>query len=204
MLDSGWIAGLFDRFGLTGVFLATLLEYACLPLPSEVLLPLAGCMAASAGIAPALMVFVTVAAGVAGSAVCYALGAFGGRPLLNRMLKHFPAALSQLEKTEKWHQGTGGLSVMLARVVPLFRTWISFVSGICRQRFSFFLLYSTVGIIVWNTALVLSGYLLFTAGHTLPGFVRFLPAVGWLTLLVFFMVQKKRAAAEKHSARQRA
>ncbi|HIT69218.1 MAG TPA: DedA family protein [Candidatus Aphodomonas merdavium] len=199
MLESGWASDLFAQFGLLGIFAATALEYACLPMPSEVLLPLAGYIAASSGIPLALTVSVTVFAGVAGSALCYALGALGGRPLLERLFSRFPPALRQLQRTEEWHKGAGGLSVMLARVIPLFRTWISFVAGICRQPFWFFMLYSCMGIIIWNTVLIWGGYAMYSAGRAMPGYIRFLPAVGWLLLLSVLWLQRRRAAkrAEK-------
>ncbi len=183
MLDASWASACFERFGLWGIFLFNVLEYACLPMPSEVLVPLAGFAAATAGVPAVLTVFVTVAAGLAGSLICYALGAYGGRPLLERLLRRFPAACGQLDKTEKWHKTTGGLSVMLARVIPLFRTWISFVSGICRQPLAFFLLYSAMGIIVWNSVLVLGGYWMAAGGKSLPGAVKYLPAAAWAGLL---------------------
>lgn len=197
MPQAEWAVELLSQFGLAGIFVATALEYACLPMPSEVLLPLAGSLAAAAGLPLALTVSVTVLAGLTGSALCYALGALGGRPLLRRLLCRFPAALRQLEITECWHRRTGGLSVMLSRVIPLFRTWISFVAGLCRQSFPHFLLYSAMGIIVWNTLLVWGGYLMYTAGRELPGFVRFLPVAAWLALLAVLWVQKKRANARK-------
>lgn len=192
MLDAAWTGAFFERFGLWGIFLLNVLEYACLPMPSEVLLPLAGFAAAAAGVPAALTVFVTVAAGLLGSLICYALGAYGGRPLLERLLRRFPAARGQLEKTESWHKTTGGLSVMLARVIPLFRTWISFVSGLCRQPVAFFLLYSAIGIIVWNSVLVLGGYWMAAGGKSLPGAVKYLPAAAWAGLLGTQLWRRKK------------
>jgi len=163
-MDVAWAVGALEQYGLLGVFIVLSLEYACFPMPSEVLLPAAGLVLAAARIPLALGIAISVAAGLTGSAFCYAIGAYGGRPLINRLLKRFPRAQNGLARTEEWQKKTGGLSVMIARVIPIFRTWISFVSGFTRQPFRVFALYSSIGIVIWNTLLMGSGYYLFTSG----------------------------------------
>lgn len=163
-MDMGWAMGVLERYGLLGIFAVLTMEYACFPLPSEVLLPVSGLAAAAAGIPLALVVGVSVLAGVLGSSVCYTLGFLGGRPLVDKLLDRFPRARRGLAKTEQWQAETGGMSVMLARVIPIFRTWISFVSGFMRQPYGTFALYSGIGIIIWNTVLLGSGYYLYTSG----------------------------------------
>ncbi len=159
-----WAVEALKQYGLSGIFLVIALEYACLPMPSEVLLPLAGLSAAAAGIPLVLVVAVSVFAGLIGSCICYAVGAWGGRPALNALLKRFPKALNTFGKTSAWQEEIGGLSVMIARVIPLFRTWISFAAGMSHHPIGSFMLYSTIGIIIWNTVLIGSGYYLYLGG----------------------------------------
>lgn len=203
-MDLSWAISALEQYGLLGIFLVIALEYACLPMPSEVLLPLSGLAAAAAGIPLALVVAVSVLAGLLGSAACYAIGAIGGRPLLNRMLRRFPKALAALESTSRWQADTGGLSVMVARVIPFCRTWISFAAGLARQPFGWFALYSSIGIIVWNSLLIFSGYYLFLSGVAIQasGSLWLLPVCGFgLTALAFvirhFIKKRRRQAASE-------
>ena len=193
-MDWGWAVTALEQHGLLGIFVVVALEYACLPMPSEVLLPLAGLAAAAAGFPLALVTAVSVLAGLTGSALCYALGAYGGRALLERLLRRFPRAWAQLEETSRWQAETGGLSMMVARVIPLFRTWISFVAGIVRMPFGAFALYSAMGMIVWNTVLLGAGYSLFVTGATMDGLSWVLPAGGLLMLVGGFVVRRLLAA----------
>ncbi len=197
-MDMGWAVETLTRYGLWGIFIVVGLEYTSLPLPSEVILPLSGLAAAAGDLPLPLAVAVSVLAGLAGSTVCYLIGAFGGRPLLEKLLGRFPRAMRTLDTTDAWLAKMGGLSVMLARVIPMFRTWVSFAAGLSRQPFGAFLLYSTMGIIVWNTALILSGYYLYASGVAtyVLEYLWLLPiAVSAITLGVIFLRRRKRRAA---------
>ncbi len=199
-MDIGWALRALEQHGLSGIFWIVLLEYACFPLPSEALLPLAGLAAAASGVPLALVVAVSVVAGLSGSSVCYALGALGGRPLLDKLLKRFPKAAQSLDQTRGWQSAAGGLSVMVARVIPVFRTWVSFASGLARQPYVAFLLYSAMGIIVWNTLLLSGGYYLYLSGATLAGTqgIWLLPVCALVLTLAGFLIrrhQKRRRLA---------
>ena len=180
------------QYGLLGIFIVVMMEYACLPMPSEVLLPFAGMAASAANLPLALVVAVSVLGGLAGSALCYAIGAWGGRPTLERLLHRFPKALEMLDSTSVWQQNMGGLSIMTARVIPLFRTWISFAAGIARQPFGPFMLYSSVGILVWNTLLLLSGHYLLAASvaANVAGQLWLVPALALTAMLIIALVRK--------------
>ncbi len=200
-MDLSWATQALEQYGLPGIFLVIALEYACLPMPSEVLLPLAGVAAAAAGIPLALVVAVSVFAGLVGSAICYAIGAWGGRPVLEGLLKRFPKALRALDSTSEWQTQMGGLSVMIARVIPLFRTWVSFAAGLARQPFGPFMLYSAMGIIVWNTILIGSGYYLGVAAQA-AGNPWLMPAVGFSLALIAFLVRLLIKKRRQHAAQE--
>lgn len=201
-MDVSWALELLERYGLLGIFLAVAMEYACLPMPSEVLLPVAGLASAAANLPLALVVAASVAAGLVGSAACYALAAWGGRPLLERLLRRFPRAFQSLENTSAWQSRAGGLSVMLARVIPLFRTWVSFAAGLGRQPFGSFMLYSAMGIIIWNTVLLASGYYLYRSGVALgiADKLWILPVVCVLAVLAGGLARRCIAKRRQHAA----
>ncbi len=194
-----WAVQALSRYGLPGVFAVVAMEYACLPLPSEVVLPLSGMLAAATGMPLPLIVATSVLAGLVGSTGCYCVGAWGGRPLVERLFRRMPRALSALDGVDAWQADFGGLSVMVARVIPVFRTWVSFAAGLSRQRFGSFVLYSTMGIIVWNTALILAGYYLYASGVALrlDGFLWVMPVVGMAVTTVFFLLRRKKKAAKQ-------
>lgn len=191
-MNLDWAVQLLEHYGLIGLFVVVMLEYACLPMPSEVLLPLSGLATAAAGIPLALVVAVSVLAGLCGSSICYALGAFGGRPLLNKLLHKFPKALKSLDAAEAWQKENGGPSIVTARMIPICRTWISFAAGMALQPYWAFTLYSSMGIIVWNTLLIGSGYYLYISGVAIQsnGITWLLPVIGVLVGLLSFFIRK--------------
>ena len=147
-----------ESYGFFAVFVLILLEYACFPLPSEVILPLAGAMAAGSGWAFFPVLGWSVAAGVAGSLLCYGVGFFGGRPLLEAWKRRFPKTRRGLEASQATYERYAILSVGVGRLIPLCRTYISLIAGISRQRLPGYLLSTAAGVTVWNLVLIGLGY----------------------------------------------
>ena len=158
-----WATQALEQYGMIGVMFVIMLEYCCLPMPSEVLLPFAGVLLAASKTPFVLAVACSVLAGVVGSCFCYCVAAWGGGIFADK-ISRFPKASAALEKTMKWQHEMGGLSVMIARVIPIFRTWVSFAAGFARQPFGSFALYSAIGIILWNAVLLGSGYYMYHTG----------------------------------------
>lgn len=154
------IFSLISQYGMFAIFVIIMLEYACFPLSSEVVLPFSGIVAAQLGHKVTVVITVSLIAGVLGSTFCYILGKIGGNTLMNAMLKKFPKAAAKFKKTCEWQQRYGKVSVMLARVIPIFRTYISFAAGITNQNYLVFIVFSSIGILSWNTILISCGYFL--------------------------------------------
>jgi len=138
----------------------------------------------------------SVLAGVVGSCICYCVAAWWGNLFTAKILNRFPKASATLEKTLQWQHSMGGLSVMIARVIPIFRTWVSFAAGFAKQPFGTFALYSTIGIILWNTALLGSGYYLYHTGIAMASTGRLwlmplIVAVAFAGVLMFRRWRKK-------------
>jgi membrane protein DedA with SNARE-associated domain len=164
---------IYDAIGYVGVAFAVALETFIPIIPSEVIVPMAGWKvsqsAADASVlepltqAPWTFIGVLAAAtlgAVAGSLAGYLIGAWGGRPLLDRYGRYVHIYPDDLDRADAWFARYGSWAVFFARMVPLLRALINYPAGIARMPLGRFLLFSTLGSLPWNAALILAGYLL--------------------------------------------
>jgi membrane protein DedA with SNARE-associated domain len=164
---------LYDAVGYVGVAVGVGLETFVPILPSEVIVPMAGWKVAQSGADPAVvewltaqpwtfigvMVAATIGAAV-GSLAGYLIGAWGGRPLLDRYGRYIHIHPDDLDRADAWFARYGGWAVFLARFVPLLRALINYPAGVARMPIGRFLLFSILGSIPWNLALVTAGWVL--------------------------------------------
>ena len=155
-----FFTSLFEQYGLLGLCLMILLEYACFPISSEIVLPFCGAFAKSYGISFFLLIPGSVLAGMMGTSFCYFIGRLGGSKVLTMLKTRFPKTKKGIEASEEKMERFGALAVCFGRVIPLCRTYIAFIAGSVKQPFSQFLSYSFFGITVWNCILIGLGYLL--------------------------------------------
>lgn len=151
---------LFEQYGLLGLCLMILLEYACFPISSEIVLPFCGAFAKSYGISFFLLIPGSVLAGMLGTSFCYFIGRLGGAKVLTFLKTRFPKTKKGIEASEEKMERFGALAVCFGRVIPLCRTYIAFIAGSVKQPYSQFFSYSLFGITVWNCILIGLGYLL--------------------------------------------
>lgn len=154
------ILNIIGNFGYLGIFLAVYLEYACFPLPSEVILPFVGLLAATGNVTFIGALTVSVIAGILGSITCYYIGYFGGSILLDKIQEKFKGSRKSIEKINHLINKYQKTSIFFTRLLPLTRTYISLVVGSIKLNLSHFLLYSLGGIFIWNTFLISIGYFL--------------------------------------------
>lgn len=154
------ILNIVNNFGYIGIFLAIYLEYACFPLPSEVVLPFVGILAATGNVTFIGALLVSIIAGVLGSLTCYSIGYFGGSVLLEKLQFKIPSSKKSIEKINYFINKYKKASIFFTRLVPLTRTYISLVAGTLKMSIYHFLFYSLGGILIWNTFLVSIGYFL--------------------------------------------
>ncbi|MBB2922758.1 DedA family protein [Cellulomonas cellasea] len=158
---SDWAVGLMDTLGAPGTGLAVALENLVPPVPSEVILPLAGFAAAQGRLALLDVLAWTTVGSLVGAVLLYGLGAALGRDRLRRVVDRMPLVrLEDLDTAEAWFARYGAAAVLVGRVVPLVRSLVSVPAGVERMVLWRFVLLTTVGSAVWNTALVLVGYAL--------------------------------------------
>lgn len=154
------LTSLLKKYGLLGLCLMILLEYACFPISSEIVLPFCGAFAKSYDISFFLLIPGSVLAGLLGTSLCYLIGRIGGTRVLTFLKTRFPKTEKGITASEKKMEQYGALAVCFGRVIPLCRTYIAFIAGSVKQPFGQFLTYSFFGITVWNCILISLGYLL--------------------------------------------
>ena len=161
---------MYDAVGYVGVAVAVALETIVAPIPSEVILPMAGWKvsqsAADATIVEPLTgqpwnlliaIAVATVGSVVGAIVGYAIGAWGGRPLLDRYGRYVGIGGPELDRADRWFERWGSWAVFLGRMVPLVRTFVSYPAGISRMPIGRFVAFSALGSLPWNAALIYAG-----------------------------------------------
>ncbi len=165
---AGWAVSVMEALGAPGAGLLIALENLFPPLPSEVILPLAGFAASQGELSLTAALLWTTAGSVVGAVVLYWIGALIGRDRLRRIVARVPLLrLSDVDKTEAWFARHGTKAVLFGRFVPIFRSLISVPAGVERMRFGVFLLYTTLGSAIWNTVFVVAGYVLGENWHVI-------------------------------------
>lgn len=163
---------MYDAVGYLGVAAAVALETIVAPIPSEVILPMAGWKvsqsAADAGVLEPLtgqpwnlllVIALATVGSVVGAVVGYAIGAWGGRPLLDRYGRYVGIGADELDRADRWFERWGAWAVFLGRMVPLVRTFVSYPAGISRMPLGRFVAFSALGSLPWNAALIYAGLL---------------------------------------------
>lgn len=154
-----WAVSLMDTIGAPGAGLAIALENLFPPLPSEIILPLAGFSAARGTFSLAEALLWTTLGSVVGALALYSLGAWLGAERLKAITRRLPLMqVSDVEKAEAWFARHGGKAVLLGRMIPLFRSLISIPAGVERMPLARFTLLTALGSAVWNTIFVVAGY----------------------------------------------
>ena len=142
------------------MFVVVYLEYLNMPgVPSGIVMPAAGILISKSNLSFISVIIASVLAGILGSVTLYYIGYFIGKPFLNFCNKKFPKAQKTTERIIKWNEKHRGREIFIARLIPFLRTFISAVSGVFRINVFQFIVYSVVGIVIWNTSLVTVGYL---------------------------------------------
>jgi membrane protein DedA with SNARE-associated domain len=158
----------YAAFGYAGVVLAMTIESAAIPVPSELILPLAG-FSIARGVPEPLTgapwsYWGAVAAGVAGntlgSLIAYAVGAFGGRPLLERYGRYVLISRHDLDLADRHFARYGDMTVCFSRLLPIVRTFISVPAGVARMPLPRFVAFSVLGTVPWVMLLVWGGVVL--------------------------------------------
>ncbi|MFG3558123.1 DedA family protein [Micromonospora sp. NPDC047557] len=158
---TGWVASVIDATGPVGVALLVALESIVPPIPSEIVLAMAGFLAHEGRFNVVLVVLAATVGSLVGALVLYWLGAALGEERLKRWLDRIPLVdRDDLEKADRWFERHGRWAVLIGRVVPVVRSLVSVPAGANRMPLGEFVLLTTIGSGVWNALIVGAGYAL--------------------------------------------
>jgi membrane protein DedA with SNARE-associated domain len=159
-----WITDLIYSTGYFGIILLMFVENVFPPIPSELIMPLAGFMVTKNQFTLAGIIIAGTFGSVIGALPIYYLGAKLGKDRLVKFAdKHgrwFAFSADDIERSQQWFERHGGKAVFLCRLVPGLRSLISFPAGVNKMPLVSFLLYSTIGMGIWTTFLAVTGYIL--------------------------------------------
>ncbi|WP_083733885.1 DedA family protein [Actinomadura sp. CNU-125] len=208
---AGWATDLMEQLGAPGAGLAIALENLFPPLPSEIILPLAGFTASQGKMNLIAALIWTTVGSVVGALALYGIGAIIGRDRIRRLVARLPLVkIEDLDRTEAWFAKHGAKAVFFGRMIPIFRSLISIPAGVERMPLSKFMLYTTLGSALWNTIFVMAGYGLGDQWHKVEEYVgvysKGVLAVVGVAVLVFiaFRIVKSRKDGNGNGGAHRA
>lgn len=169
------------KMGYMGIFIFMVIEYASIPIPSELILPFFGISAAEGHESLIPIIIISTLAALIGSVICYYIGVFGGRPLIEWIQKKLPKTEPYFDKLAVWFVKYGKASILVARVLPVVRTYVSLIAGAEKIRFLPFISYSTIGILIWNLILILLGYFV---GNNMSLIQEIISRYTWATIII--------------------
>lgn len=176
-----WVTSVIDALGYVGVAILVALESVFPPIPSEVVLPLAGFHAGRGGASLPGMIAAATVGSVVGALVLYGVAAWIGPERLRRFVvrygRWFRLTTADLDKAEGWFDRRAEAAVLVGRCAPLIRSLISVPAGFRHMSLLRFTLYTTLGSLAWNIALISAGAVLGDRWHEVGDVVGLLQAV---------------------------
>ena len=197
------ITSTISSWGYVGIFSLMLIEASSLPVPSEVILPFSGYLISHGYLNFYLTVLISTLAGIMGSLIDYYIGLKGTNLLSRRKVfdKLFFDKM-RLETAERWFNKYGAFVVFAGRMVPGFRTLISFPAGAVKMRLTKFIAYTTAGCLLWNAVLISIGVYVGANWGEVAGVSRYI-IIGFLaTVLVtfiVFLIRRRKGTLPKRS-----
>jgi membrane protein DedA with SNARE-associated domain len=207
---SGFIVAVISAMGYGGVCLLMAIESACIPLPSEIIMPFAGYLV-SKGEMNIWGVGIAGAVGcVLGSLVAYWVGMYGGRPLIEKYGRYVLISRQDLELADRWFGRYGEVIIFTSRLLPAIRTFIAFPAGVARMNLPRFVLYTFAGSLPWCLGLAYVGQKLgekWNKDETLKtlfhrfdfviGIIGLLAVIWWVRRHLKHLKEDKASAAQK-------
>ncbi|MDF2628830.1 MAG: associated Golgi protein-like protein [Symbiobacteriaceae bacterium] len=186
-------------FGYWGVAFGMFVESACIPLPSEIVLPFGGFLASQGTITFTQAVLAGQLGGLGGSILAYGIGRYGGRGLLERYGKYILISRHEMDVADRWFAQRGEMTVFLTRLLPGIRTFISLPAGIAGMNFGKFIFYSFLGMLPWSFLFTYAGFRLGNSWSLVRQYLHkfdlviivvLLAAVGWF---IWYKLRRREA-----------
>jgi membrane protein DedA with SNARE-associated domain len=199
-----WITEFMEQFGYLGVFLMIALENVFPPIPSEVILTFGGFMTTYTDLTVLGVIISATLGSVVGAVILYWVGYLLNVDKLEKIIDRWGHVLrvskEDIHKADAWFDKYGYWTVLFCRMIPLIRSLISIPAGMSKMKFHLFLLFTTIGTLIWNIILVLVGA---AVGESWESIVEFMDvysnityaliAIGGILFLVWFFRRKRTA-----------
>lgn len=185
---------LIRRVGYAGLFALMALESALVPIPSEIVMPLAGFLVQRGSLDFTLVVVTSSLANLAGSLAAYAVGASLGRAFVERYGRYLLLSEEHLRTAERLFEKWGHWVVLVGRMMPAVRTVISLPAGVAGMHVSRFAVYTFIGSLPWNAALTYLGFLLGEGWEVVGLYMPYIDAaaIALLALATVFLLLRAR------------
>ena len=178
-----FIIAVLSSLGYLGVVLLMAIESACIPLPSELIMPFAGYLVFKGALTLWGVALAGAAGCVLGSLVAYYVGLWGGRPLVMKYGRYLLISHHDLDLADRWFARHGDITILIGRLLPVVRTFIAFPAGVARMPLLKFVIYTFVGSLIWCWALAWLGQTLGEHWDSLGAyFHRFDEVIGLIIL----------------------
>ena len=198
-----WIIDVMNTYGYIGIFLLIALENVFPPIPSEVILTFGGFMTTTTNLSIFGVIIVSTIGSVAGAIILYGIGVLLNVDRLERIVDKWGHILritsKDINKANTWFQRFGVWAIFFGRLVPLIRSLISIPAGMSRMNMGVFLLFTTIGTLIWNTILVSVGAAVGASWSDIVGYMDIYSNVVYLILavlivlfLVFYFFKKRK------------
>lgn len=200
-----WSVRIMETLGGPGAAFLIALENIFPPLPSEVILPLAGFTASQGSMNLVSAIMWTTLGSLVGAVVLYKIGELLGRERIRHYARKLPLVkVSDVDKAEKWFTKHENQAVFFGRMIPVVRSLISIPAGVEKMPMKIFLAYTWAGSMIWNTVLISAGYLLGEQWHLVETYVGVLQYVVLATLAIlvtrFIFKRLKKRKLKKSQA----
>lgn len=191
------IMGLLMQHTYLGIFFLMILESASLPIPSEVILPAVGFLAARGQISLFLGIAAAILGSMIGILIDYYIAYFLGKAFVYKHLDRFHIKKSTILAFEKWFEKNGAFAVFISREIPIVRGLISFPAGFARMPLGPFLFYSVAGTAIWDVVLTLFGYYALDTTSLVYAIAAIAALLMVLYVVYVYGIRKVRRASDK-------
>lgn len=179
-----WMINLVSSLGYPGIFFAMSIESAGFPMPSELVMGIAGFLVYSETMDIWLAGFAGALGNITGSSFIYFIGLKGGRPVIKKYAKSLQITEERFAKVEKWFSKWGDELVFFCQMIPIVRTFISLPAGILRINYLKFITYNFTGAFIWCTGLIYISSQLGEQWKRLGELIKYVEYALWIILVI--------------------